>query len=58
MKISLKNENGMLVDDRVAFACTFLPDNKLNDYLRKLTDKLMDEGNLDGILLTGKLLFI
>lgn len=44
----------MLVDDCVAFACTFLPDNKLHDYLRKLTEKLMEDGNLDGILLTGK----
>lgn len=43
----------MLVEDRVGFACIFLPDNKLYEYLRKLSDKLMDEGNLDGILLTG-----
>lgn len=48
-----QNESGVLVDDRVAFACVFLPDNKLFEYLKKLTEKLMDEGNLDGILLTG-----
>lgn len=43
----------MTVDDRVAFACIFLPDNKLNDYLKSLTMTLIYEGNLDGILLTG-----
>lgn len=43
----------MTVDDRVAFACTFLSDNKLNDYLKSLTMTLIDDGNLDGILLTG-----
>lgn len=47
------NENGMLVEDRVGFACIFLPDNKLYEYLKRLTEKLLDEGNLDGILLTG-----
>ncbi|KAK9890772.1 hypothetical protein WA026_012117 [Henosepilachna vigintioctopunctata] len=47
------NENGMAVDDRVAFACLFLPDNKLHIYLKKLSDRLLEEGNLDGLLLTG-----
>lgn len=43
----------MSVDDRVAFACIFLPDNKLHEYLKNLYMKLMEDGNLDGILLTG-----
>ncbi|PSN33611.1 WD repeat-containing protein mio [Blattella germanica] len=47
------NENGVAVEDRVAFACTFLSDSKLNDYLKQLTAKLTEEGNLAGILLTG-----
>ncbi|KAB0794498.1 hypothetical protein PPYR_11337 [Photinus pyralis] len=47
------NEDGMLVCDRIAFACTFLSDSKLHDYLRNLTSQLIDDGNLDGILLTG-----
>ena len=42
------------MDDRVAFACMYLSDTKLQDYLKKLTVKLTDEGNLDGLLLTGK----
>ncbi|XP_076291746.1 GATOR complex protein mio isoform X1 [Lasioglossum baleicum] len=47
------NENGMAVEDRVAFALMFLSDNKLNEYLKRLTQKLTDEGNLSGFLLTG-----
>lgn len=47
------NENGMAVEDRVAFALMFLSDSKLIEYLKKLTQKLSDEGNLAGFLLTG-----
>ncbi|KAJ9588221.1 hypothetical protein L9F63_018385 [Diploptera punctata] len=47
------NESGVAVEDRVAFACTFLSDSKLNEYLKHLTSKLTEEGNLAGILLTG-----
>ncbi|XP_058794718.1 GATOR complex protein MIOS-B [Phymastichus coffea] len=47
------NENGMAVEDRVAFALMFLSDSKLYEYLKKLTQKLCDEGNLAGFLLTG-----
>lgn len=43
----------MAVEDRVAFALMFLSDNKLSEYLRKLAQKLTDEGNLAGFLLTG-----
>jgi hypothetical protein len=45
----------MAVEDRVAFALMFLSDSKLYDYLKKLTQKLCDEGNLAGFLLTGKI---
>lgn len=47
------NENGMAVEDRVAFALMFLSDSKLYDYLKKLTQRLTDEGNLAGFLITG-----
>lgn len=43
----------MAVEDRVAFALMFLSDNKLCEYLRKLTQKLTEKGNLAGFLLTG-----
>ncbi|XP_063974813.1 GATOR2 complex protein MIOS [Diachasmimorpha longicaudata] len=47
------NEAGMAVEDRVAFALMFLSDSKLADYLKKLTVKLTEEGDLAGFLLTG-----
>jgi len=47
------NEVKISVEDRVAFACTFLSDVKLNEYMRKLADKLISDGDLAGILLTG-----
>lgn len=50
-----QTEAGVAVDDRVAFACMFLPDGKLLEYLKWLLEKLCDEGNLDGLLLTGNL---
>lgn len=43
----------MAVEDRVAFALMFLSDSKLYEYLKKLTQKLTDEGNLAGFLITG-----
>lgn len=47
------NEAGMAVEDRVAFACMFLSNSRLGDYLTHLTEMLIQEGDLAGILLTG-----
>lgn len=44
----------MAVEDRVAFACMFLSNSRLYDYLTHLTEMLSQEGDLAGILLTGK----
>ncbi|XP_042242958.1 GATOR complex protein MIOS-A-like [Homarus americanus] len=46
-------ETEMAIEDRVAFACTYLSDIRLMEYLEKLNTQLTEEGNLDGILLTG-----
>ncbi|KAJ7386639.1 hypothetical protein OS493_006624 [Desmophyllum pertusum] len=46
-------EEGMEIEDRVAFACKYLPDNKLSVFLENLSTKLSNAGDLDGILLTG-----
>nr|XP_023023937.1 GATOR complex protein MIOS [Leptinotarsa decemlineata] len=48
-----QNENGIAVDDRVALACLYLPDEKLLEYVKRLSDELCNEGNLDGLLVTG-----
>ncbi|XP_071561781.1 GATOR2 complex protein MIOS-B [Temnothorax nylanderi] len=50
---SVLNENGMAVEDRVAFALMFLSDNKLHEYLKKLTQKVIEDGDLAGFLVTG-----
>ncbi|KAL6266417.1 hypothetical protein P5V15_003268 [Pogonomyrmex californicus] len=50
---SVLNENGMAVEDRVAFALMFLSDNKLYEYLKRLTQKVIEEGDLAGFLVTG-----
>lgn len=52
-KISLQSESEMAVEDRVAFALMFLSDSKLCEYLKKLTQELIEEGDLSGFLLTG-----
>ncbi|GAB1607536.1 complex MIOS [Argonauta hians] len=46
-------EDGIAVGDRVAFACTFLPDDSLMEYIQSLSNQLVLTANLDGILLTG-----
>lgn len=48
----------MAVADRIAFALIFLSDNKLYEYLKRLTQKLIEEGDLAGFLLTGDLIII
>ncbi|XP_076467214.1 GATOR2 complex protein MIOS-like [Babylonia areolata] len=47
------NEEGLSVEDRVAFALTYLPDIQLKEYLDRLSDDLVRKGDLDGMLLTG-----
>ncbi|XP_031568130.1 GATOR complex protein MIOS-like [Actinia tenebrosa] len=50
---NILNESRIEVEDRVAFACKFLPDNKLASYINNLTAKMIEKGDLNGILLTG-----
>lgn len=50
----LQKETNIAVDDRVGFALVYLSDHKLMEYLNKLSTELCEQGNLDGLLLTGK----
>lgn len=43
----------MTVRDRIGFACNFLSDSHLTEYIEQLNRQLTREGNLDGMLLTG-----
>ncbi|XP_025204339.1 GATOR complex protein MIOS [Melanaphis sacchari] len=47
------NEVGIPLEDRIAFASIFLSDIKLTEYINTITDKLLDQGNLTAIFLTG-----
>lgn len=48
----LSNTNLRLLD-RVAFACSFLPDNDLIRFIEEETTKVIYTGNIEGIPLTG-----
>lgn len=52
--LSLQGETDMAIQDRVAFACNYLSDTRLMEYLERLKTRLTEAGNLDGILLTGQ----
>lgn len=41
------------LSDRIAFACRFLSDDELSSYIDEMTRLAVEEGNLEGILLTG-----
>lgn len=47
------NECGVSLGDRIAFACSFLSDQKLNDFVKKTIQICIDDGDLNGLLLTG-----
>ncbi|XKL63054.1 hypothetical protein PGB90_005418 [Kerria lacca] len=47
------NETEMLIDDRIGFACTFLSDVDLIEYICHLTDSIYETGDISGILVTG-----
>ncbi|XP_038220759.1 GATOR complex protein MIOS-B [Zerene cesonia] len=46
-------ETGMRLEDRVAFACVYLSDARLHDYVQATADQLLQQGDLAGVLLTG-----
>ncbi|XP_074600289.1 GATOR complex protein mio [Brevipalpus obovatus] len=39
--------------DRVAFACAYLPDKELKGFIDSSTSSLIENGSIDGLLLTG-----
>jgi len=46
-------ETDMELEDRIAFACKYLNDAKLTNYVENVTTKMISGGNLEGLLLTG-----
>jgi len=47
------NERGISLSDRLAFAAIYLPEENLITYVNKMTEEVIQRGNLQGILLTG-----
>ncbi|KNC79286.1 hypothetical protein SARC_08318 [Sphaeroforma arctica JP610] len=47
------SETGMRLEDRVGFACRFLPDADLHRYIQETTESYILDGDLRGIALTG-----
>ncbi|ORX45946.1 WD40 repeat-like protein [Piromyces finnis] len=47
------NEPGLSLSDRVAIALRFLNDNDLDNYLKDIASFSINNGNLEGLLLTG-----
>lgn len=54
--VCFQNETGIVVEDRVALACLYLPDEKLMNFIEKLSVELCKVGDLDGLLVTGNML--
>lgn len=47
------NEAGISIADRMAFACIFLNDQKLLEYVKTTVHHCIAQGDLNGLLLTG-----
>ncbi|XP_031631806.1 GATOR complex protein MIOS [Contarinia nasturtii] len=47
------NENRLSIADRMAFACQYLSDSKLSDYIKTMIQTCIKTRDLHGLLLTG-----
>lgn len=47
------NEDGISISDRMAFACTFLNDRQLSEYVKQMIQQSIERGDLQGLLITG-----
>ncbi|XP_059619271.1 GATOR complex protein MIOS [Phlebotomus argentipes] len=49
----LLNETDISLSDRMGFACVFLSDQRLSDYVKSSIQTCIEKGDLNGVLLTG-----
>jgi hypothetical protein len=49
----ITNDAQLSLTDRVAFACTYLDDHRLHNYLLALTKQLVEVGDISALFLTG-----
>jgi len=47
------NESNVSISDRMAFACTFLNDRQLSEYVKRMIQTSIEKGDLNGLLVTG-----
>lgn len=47
-------EKGVSLADRMAFACKYMSDSKLSEYVKIQIQKCIEDGDLNGLLLTGE----
>ena len=50
---SVLNDKHIAFEDRVAFACTYLSYKQMSTFLLTLENQCMDEGNIEGLVITG-----
>ena len=50
----LQSEEGISLCDRMAFACRYLSESKLAEYVKSQIQKSIEKGDLNGLLLTGE----
>ena len=50
---AILNEEGLMPTDRVAFACLYLPDEKLSDYINHKWQIAKRNGDISAIYLSG-----
>lgn len=50
---SIVNDIRLTLEDRVAFACTYLPDQAVNKWLERTVEQCISTGNIEGIIVTG-----
>lgn len=46
-------EDGISISDRMAFACAFLNDRQLSEYVKFMIQNSIEKGDLNGLLVTG-----
>ncbi|XP_037961202.1 GATOR complex protein MIOS [Teleopsis dalmanni] len=47
-------EEGVSLADRIAFACKYLSESKLSEFVKQQIQKSIERGDLNGLLLTGE----
>eukprot|EP01032_Pedospumella_encystans_P014614 gene14614-16769_t len=50
---SILSDQRLTMEDRVAFACTYLSDEEVTDWLVATTERCAEKGSIEGLIITG-----